>query len=235
MAVATVSIAASAFAATAARATSAVRPPSRDRAWVARLLAPVAARSGPGRGRVVGRLSPFASWHGGAVSLLVLRAGVGDDRRLWLRVLLPVRPNGTAGWIPADGVELRATAWRIEISTEHRTLTLLRDGERVVVVRAVVGAAATPTPRGLFAIYERVRRARAGGFLGAWALHLTAFSDVLRRFDGGPGRVAIHGRGGASLRDALGSAQSHGCVRVSNAAVRLLAAHAREGTPVLID
>jgi lipoprotein-anchoring transpeptidase ErfK/SrfK len=219
----------------AARAIPDVRPPSRDSAWVARLVRRVAALSGPGRGRVVRRESPFAPANGGPVSLLVLGSRVGVEGRLWLSVLLPVRPNGTTGWIPADGVELRATAWRIEISTERRTLTLLHQGERVRVFRVVVGAPATPTPHGLFAIYERVKLAHADGFLGGWALHLTAFSDVLRRFEGGPGRVAIHGRGGASLRDPLGSARSHGCVRMDNDAVRLLAARVPEGTPVLID
>jgi lipoprotein-anchoring transpeptidase ErfK/SrfK len=51
-------------------------------------------------------------------------------------------------------------------------------------------------------------------------------------YGGRPGRVAIHGRDGASLRDPLGSAASHGCVRVPNAFVRLLARRASEGTPV---
>src|SRR4051794_8961596 len=195
-----------AFATGAAWATPDVRP-GGDGAWVARLVSPVAALSGPGRGRVVRRESPFAPSNAGPVSLLVLGSRVGSEGRLWLRVLLPVRPNGTTGWIPADDVELRATAWRIEISTERRTLTLLHQGQPVRVFPVVVGASATPTPHGLFAIYDRVKLARADRFLGPWALHLTAFSDVLRRFDGGLGRVAIHGRGGASLRDPLGSAQ----------------------------
>lgn len=50
-----------------------------------------------------------------------------------------------------------------------------------------------------------------------------------------PGLYAIHGRGGASLLDPLGSARSHGCIRLDNSAVGLLAADAAEGTPVQID
>jgi lipoprotein-anchoring transpeptidase ErfK/SrfK len=107
-----------------------------------------------------------------------------------------------------------------------------RDGERVRSVRAVVGAPGTPTPRGLAAIYERNRQPDRTGFLGPWALSLTALSDVLESYGGGPGRIAIHGRGGASLRDPLGSARSHGCVRVSNGAVEWLAVHVLPGTPV---
>ena len=67
------------------------------------------------------------------------------------------------------------------------------------------------------------------GFLGPWALHLTAFSPTLIDFGGGPGTVAIHGRAGASLRDPLGTARSHGCIRIPNEAIRLLASVAREG------
>jgi lipoprotein-anchoring transpeptidase ErfK/SrfK len=55
---------------------------------------------------------------------------------------------------------------------------------------------------------------------------------VLESYGGGPGRVAIHGRGGASLRDPLGSARSHGCVRIPNRAVAWLAERAAPGTPV---
>jgi lipoprotein-anchoring transpeptidase ErfK/SrfK len=44
--------------------------------------------------------------------------------------------------------------------------------------------------------------------------------------------VAIHGRGGASLRDPLGSARSHGCIRIPNRAVEWLARRVVPGTPV---
>ena len=96
----------------------------------------------------------------------------------------------------------------------------------------MIGAPGTPTPRGLHAIYERNRQADPGGFLGPWSLSLTALSNVLESFGGGPGRVAIHGREGASLRDPLGSARSHGCIRISSRAVTWLARHAPPGTPV---
>jgi lipoprotein-anchoring transpeptidase ErfK/SrfK len=65
-------------------------------------------------------------------------------------------------------------------------------------------------------------------------LHLTAHSEVLDDYGGGPGRVAIHGRAGASLLDPLGTARSHGCVRVSNEAVRLLARRLVPGVPVAV-
>jgi L,D-transpeptidase catalytic domain len=209
-------------------------PPGPTTAWTAHLVAPVAVLSAPVRGRLVDRQSAFGSWSGGPVSLLVLGTRTGSDGDLWLRVLLPVRPNGTSGWIPADAVELGTTGWRIEVSTERRTVQVFDHGRRVRTYRAVVGASRTPTPHGLFAIYERVPIADPHGFYGPWALHLTAFSNVLKAFDGGPGRVAIHGRGGTSLRDPLGTARSHGCIRIDNSAIRFLAAHVPAGTPVVV-
>jgi lipoprotein-anchoring transpeptidase ErfK/SrfK len=112
---------------------------------------------------------------------------------------------------------------------------LLRNGGVVDRWRAVVGKPSTPTPRGLFAVYERVRQPSPNDFDGTWALPLTAFSDVLRSFEGGPGQVAIHGRGGTSLLDPLGSARSHGCIRIDNSAIDVLARDVGEGTPVQIN
>jgi lipoprotein-anchoring transpeptidase ErfK/SrfK len=206
--------------------------PTRASAWIARLVLPSAARVRPGRGKVVARLGARAPWNGGPVGLLVLERR-RDRRGAWLRVGLPRRPNGTSGWIPADVAKLTRTAYRVEISTARRTLVLLRAGKPVLRTRIVVGKPGTPTPHGLFAIAERVPQPFAGGFLGPWALVITAFSDTLRSFGGGPGQVAIHGRAGASLRDPLGSARSHGCVRIPNAAISILARRP-EGTPVRI-
>jgi hypothetical protein len=110
----------------------------------------------------------------------------------------------------------------------------LRDQPGDSGFRAVVGAPATPTPRGLAAIYERNRQPDAAGFLGPWALPLTILSNVLENYGGGPGRVGIHGRAGASLLDSLGSARSHGCIRINNRHVSWLASHVPAGTPVLI-
>ena len=99
---------------------------------------------------------------------------------------------------------------------------------------AVVGKPSTPTPRGDFAVWEKVPEPDPTGFIGPWALHLTAHSDVLHRFGGGPGRVAIHGRDGASLLDPLGSARSHGCIRVADPDIRWLAGVVQDGVPVRV-
>ena len=120
------------------------------------------------------------------------------------------------------------------MSTERRTVSVFREGQQVRSFRAVVGAPGSPTPHGSFAVLERIRTGTPGGFYGTWILSLTAHSTVYETFEGGDGRVAIHGRGGASLADPLGSARSHGCVRVDNAMIDWLAKVAGPGTPVQI-
>jgi lipoprotein-anchoring transpeptidase ErfK/SrfK len=200
-------------------------------AHLAHVVYPTAVRARPGTGRRLGRLKTQAQWGGGPVRLLVLRSALDRRERRWLRVRLPQRPNDRAGWIRADHTRLRRTGWRVVVSIGSRTVTVRRSGRVVRRFSAVVGASATPTPRGLFAIGERIRQ--TSGVLGPWALHLTAHSDVLDDYGGGRGRVAIHGRSGL-LADPLGSARSHGCIRIDDGAVSWLAGRAVEGTPVVV-
>lgn len=217
-----------------AEASTTPAAPTARLAWTARIVAATPVRSRPdASARPSGRLEPVAAWNGGEVRLLVLDVHDGEHGRRWLRVRLPSRPNGAGGWIDADAARLGSTPWRIEVDVRARRASALRDGRRVRSWRVVVGAPATPTPRGLFAVYERVRQP-AGSELGPYALHLTAHSDVLDDYGGGPGRVALHGRAGALLGDPLGSAVSHGCVRMDDGAIAWLAARAGPGTPVLV-
>lgn len=65
-----------------------------------------------------------------------------------------------------------------------------------------------------------------------FALALSARSNVLQEFAGGDGQVALHGL--ANIGGVLGSAVSHGCVRLDNGAMRWLAARIGPGVPVTI-
>jgi hypothetical protein len=68
---------------------------------------------------------------------------------------------------------------------------------------------------------------------GKWALATSAFSRVLKRFEGGVGQVALHDRG--FLADPVGTAASHGCVRFNHANINWMAAHIPNGTPIWIQ
>lgn len=201
---------------------------------VAKVVAVAAVRREAGAGPVLRLLATRTSWDGSPQQLLVLGSRRGADGREWLRVRLPGRPNGSAGWIPRDAVLLHHVHWWIDVSLSERTVRVFRDGTLVRRFEAVVGAPGTPTPVGLFAVYELDAQPDRSGFLGPWVLQLTAFSDVLDNYGGGPGRVAIHGRGGASMEDPLGTARSHGCVRIDNSDVTWLARTVEPGTPVRI-
>jgi lipoprotein-anchoring transpeptidase ErfK/SrfK len=210
----------------------AIAAPSRAHgSTVARIVAPSLARRTPSSTRHARPLRTSTAWSAQPQSLLVLgsttRRGVD-----WVEVLLPSRPNGSTGWVPRDHVVLTRTTYWIDVRTAARRVTIHHNGRPERRFRAVVGAPATPTPRGLAAIYERNRQADPGGFVGPWALALTSLSDVLEDYGGGPGRIAIHGRAGASLLDPLGSARSHGCIRIDDDAVSWMAGHIPAGTPV---
>ncbi len=179
----------------------AIPGPSRARgATIAGIVLSAEARSRPGAGRKVWRVGTQTSWSSEPQVLLVLGSAMHRGRK-WLRVLLPIRPDGSTGWIPRDNTTLLFTRYWVTVDTHARTVTIDHDGRPEHRYRAVVGKAATPTPTGLAAIYERDPQPDPTAFLGPWALPLTIFSNVLYNFGGGPGRVAIHGRDGTSLLD----------------------------------
>jgi hypothetical protein len=214
--------------------TSQPGPPRPARAWVAHVVYRTFARAAPDAGARRRGLVPAVSRWGTPTALLVLASQRGPEGELWLRVLLDRRPNGAAVWLVADDTVLSVDRWRLRVSLSRRRVTVYRAGHALRTFPAVVGKVATPTPVGLFAIAAELRQPEAAGFEGSWVLPLTAHSRVLRHFAGGDGQVALHGRGGASLLDPLGSARSHGCVRLANAAIAWIARHVPSGTPVRV-
>jgi hypothetical protein len=209
--------------------------PTNKVAWRAELLGPTRVYRGVSHAGTRTRISvgPVqASW------LLVLDAARTHSGRCWVQVLLPWRPNDATGWVDASRLILRATTWRIVVSVARRSLSVYRRGVLVRSVQAVVGAPSTPTPLGSFSIIG-AWRSPPTAFLGSWILPLTAHSTVLHEFEGGDGTVGIHGRGGASLLDPLGSALSHGCIRIDNSSIDWLVsrigAGALPGVPVLVE
>jgi lipoprotein-anchoring transpeptidase ErfK/SrfK len=152
------------------------------------------------------------------------KQGVG-----WLLVMLPGRPNGTRGWIEQRGTRRATTRWRVLVDTRRRRLLVYRNGRLFRDFAATVGKPSTPTPHGHFFVEESMRMA-GGSPGGPFALALNAHSEVLRTFEGGPAQIAIHGV--ANLGGAVGTASSHGCVRLADRAIRWLAAHIAPGVPV---
>jgi len=108
---------------------------------------------------------------------------------------------------------------------------VLQNGRAVRIVKAVVGKPSTPTPRGEFFV-EEVIQLRPADVGAPFALALSARSNVLQEFDGGPGQIGVHGL--RNVGGVPGTAVSHGCVRLDNATMRWLVLRIGPGVPVTI-
>lgn len=158
--------------------------------------------------------------------LVFLVIGEQDD---WLEVQVPIRPNGSTGWIRADEVQLNTLTYALEVSIEDRTVTLLQDGNRINTFNAAIGTGDTPTPTGEYFLTELLRPTNDG--YGPYAFGVSAFSDVLNSFGGGPGQIGLHG---TPDEDTIGQAVSHGCIRLNNEDITYLAEILPLGTPITI-
>ncbi|HEY6030015.1 MAG TPA: L,D-transpeptidase [Gaiellaceae bacterium] len=159
--------------------------------------------------------------------VLAVGAKRGVDGRLWYRLSLPMRPNGSYGWVPARAVDLHPVRNRIVVDRARRQLTVLRGGTTLLRTTIAVGAPGMETPAGRF--YVQARFVPDNSFLGVFALETSAYSR-LSEWPGG-GVVGIHG---TSRPDLLGQAVSHGCIRVSNEAAAELRRLAPLGTPITV-
>ncbi len=187
----------------------------------------VAARAAPDpAARVVRRLHQFRSDYRVQI-VLATEQGVGADGRTWFHVSLPMRPNGTMGWIPAGSVALRPVHTRLVVHRGLRVIEVYRGARRLLRAKVAIGAPGRETPLGEF--YVTARFHPDDPFLGVFALETSAYSR-LTEWPGG-GVVGIHGTSKPWL---LGQAVSHGCVRVSNATALALERLAPLGTPISI-
>ena len=129
------------------------------------------------------------------------------------------------------GTTRSSTRWHIVVDLSARSVVVYDRGRAVRRFLAIVGKPSTPTPRGEFFVEEDVKLSASA--VGApYALALSARSDVLKQFDGGPGQIALHGV--ANVGGTLGTAASHGCIRLSVDAIRWLELRIGPGAPVTI-
>jgi hypothetical protein len=154
----------------------------------------------------------------------------GADRRRWIRVRLPMRPNGTTGWVRREALG----SWHLNRSLLHvdrraRTAVLVRRGRVVWRSRVGIGRPGTATPAGRFYVRERIPNLAGNPLYGPIAFGTSAYSR-LSDWPGG-GVIGVHGTDEPQL---IPGRISHGCVRVPNGAIRRLARLIAVGTPVHI-
>ena len=163
--------------------------------------------------------------------LPVIGRATDSAGRAWLHVRLPGRPSGHTGWIIAAHTRHRSTEWYISVKLSARLVTVYHHGHVLRRFHAIVGKPSTPTPQGRFFVKEAMALAPSAAG-GPFALATSARSNVLQEFEGGPGQIAVHGIN--NLPGALGTAVSHGCIRLSGQAITWLAERVRGGVPLTV-
>jgi hypothetical protein len=146
----------------------------------------------------------------------------------WLKIRVPMRPNGRTGWVRESALgALHVVHTQLVVNRHTLRATLFLRGHKRFSARVGVGKAATPTPAGHFWIREKFRVAGATLY-GPRAIGTSAYAPTLSEWPGG-GVVGLHGTNEPSL---IPGRPSHGCIRLRNRDILRLYRLAPKGTPV---
>lgn len=159
--------------------------------------------------------------------------GVAARRGDWLGVVTTERPNNRLAWVRrgSRGLTLRRTRWSLHADLSARTLVLRKAGRRVMRIVVAVGRPGSETPTGRFAITDKLSGPRFGPYYGCCVLALSGHQPNTPPGWTGGNRLAIHGTDSPS---SIGAAASAGCLRASDAPLRVLMRKVPLGTPVFI-
>lgn len=196
--------------------------------WAAVTRAASALRA-PGGGPRVARLSTLTP-EGTANLVLVLgsawRRGVE-----WVRVRLPVLPNNSIGWVERSALGgYQFVSTHLVVDLHRLRATLMKDGHPIFTAPIGEGEPQWPTPRGEFYIRDKLT-GYASPFYGPLAFGTSARSTVLTEWPDG-GFVGIHG---TDVPNLIPGRVSHGCIRLRNRDIVLLARLMPVGTPLTIE
>jgi len=161
----------------------------------------------------------------GQRALLVL-----DSEQDWLRVSVPVRPNGTVGWVRGGDVSTATYRARIIVDLYRGRLEAWEDGALVAQGAIASGAEETPTPPGGVFVTEIQEHTHPATGDTTWLIGTSAYSKALDPTAEGDPAVAILAVGDASH---LSQAISLGCIRIHPDVLERLALLPL-GTPVQI-
>jgi len=177
-------------------------------------------------GAAAGRRLANPTPTGAPLTLMVLQVRDG-----WVRVQVPQRPNGSTGWVAIGEVTLSTTSYALVVHRRSHRLQVWRDGSLTATYPVGVGRSVSPTPAGTYFLTELLRQPSPRGPYGPFAFGLSAYSDTVTRYAGGPGQIGLHGTDAPTL---VGTDVSHGCLRVTNDVITVLAGQLPLGTPVRI-
>jgi lipoprotein-anchoring transpeptidase ErfK/SrfK len=202
----------------------------RHRSHWAPVQEAVTARSAPDPGAAAVASLATRTPEGTRNAVAVLARRAGTDAMPWVRVRLPVLPNGTTGWVPRGALGGYATVrTRLDVDLTRLRATLFRDGRPLMEVAIGAGMPGWDTPRGDFYVRNKLTRYRSPAY-GPVAFGTSARSPRATDWPAG-GFVGIHG---TDRPDLLPGRVSHGCIRMRNAEILALARRMPVGTPVRI-
>lgn len=200
-----------------------------DTRWAPVLRATVARDEPSPKAAPVGQVPTLSP--DGSTNIVVANGEADVAGATWVRVGLSILPNDTDGWVPRSSLG----GWsfvdtQLVIDRARFAATLYRAGRVIFRTRVGVGAPGTPTPAGQFYIRDRLS-GFSNPMYGPLAFGTNARSPTLTDWPGG-GVVGIHGTNQPAL---IPGRISHGCVRLTNAAILKLGKLMPVGTPVTIE
>jgi len=205
-------------------AVEAVKQVRERGAPVAVLKARTNLRAKPG-GRVLAKLDKRTEWRSPRVLAVVGAKGK------WLRVIATELPNDRRGWIALKAASLVANPWAVRADLSRRRVVVTRNGRVVYRFRVAVGRPGTPTPRGRFAVTDKLQIAGGSPAYGCCALALSGKQPHIEPGWQGGNRLAIHG---TRLTQTIGRAASFGCLRARDKHAYWIIKHVFLGTIVEI-
>lgn len=200
-----------------------------------------------GRGYVLARVRKAVLVHdrpgGRPIARLRRTTPFGEPRTLgvhetreegkWLGIHTPVLGNKRTGWIEnSSRVALTRTLVSLRIDLSKKRVALRRGRRTVRRFPIAIGSAGTSTPAGRFQVTDKLPASRfPAGAYGCCILALSAKQPNLPPGWPGGNRIAIHG---TPFDETIGSASSNGCLRATDADLRVLMRDVPVGTPVFI-
>jgi L,D-transpeptidase catalytic domain len=162
---------------------------------------------------------------------LLLRAHWDLRGQEWIKLRIPMRPNGRIGWVRRQDLgAFHVTHAQITVNRTRLRMYLYHYGHRVWSAPVAVGGASTPTPTGHFWIRERFKIEDSSSGYWPYAFGTSDYS-TLTDWPGG-GVVGIHGPYYEPW--AIPGRVSHGCIRLRVSDDAWLAKHIGLGTPLRV-
>jgi lipoprotein-anchoring transpeptidase ErfK/SrfK len=179
------------------------------------------------RGRAVASVGARTEFGSRSVMSVVGRRG------RWLAVTTTAMGNGRTAWVRADSGALDRGRVRTAISVDlsRRTVELRRGKRLMRRVRVAVGRPGSATPRGRFAVTDKLPGSRYGSYYGCCILALNGTQPNPPPGWRGGNRLAIHG---TNAPGSIGKASSAGCLRAADGDLRALMRAVPLGTPVFV-